>query len=149
MFLFFITHSKQCCFRQTKLLIISISKFPGETGSTSPRLTYTCLQITKMENISSENDVIKANLYLVAIIGSFVILTCIAYIFNEGRHICVIPLLRRYRPRCRWVLQQDRLLAENEEKHLVELDLAQHVKHFGMKKSSRAPSATPSYNGAQ
>ena len=109
-----------------------------------PHITYTCLQITKMENISSETDVIKANLYLVAIIGSFVILTCIAYIFNEGRHICVIPLLRRYRPRCRWVLQQDRLLAENEEKHLVELDLAQHVKHFGMKKSSRAPSATPS-----
>ena len=61
-------------------------------------------------------DVIKANLYLVGIIAAFVVLTFIAYLFNEGKQICVIPLLRKYNPKCKWVLKQDKLETENEEK---------------------------------
>ena len=104
--------------------------------------------MTKSRDLMEEDlppdpeDVIKANLYLVLIIGSFIVLTFIAYLFNEGRHICVVPLLRKYRPKCKWVIMQDKLKAENEEKHSLELGLAQHAHlQFGMKKSSRAPSA--------
>ena len=70
----FIKHSQQCCFRQTKLLI-----FISTPGFRVKQLQLQ-LQIIKMEDISIETDAIKANWYLVAIIGSFVILTYLAYI---------------------------------------------------------------------
>ena len=88
-----------------------------------------------------QEDVIKANLYLAGIIGAFIVLTFVAYLFNEGRHYCVIQILRRYHPRCNWVIQQDKKENENEEKQSLEVDLAHHTMHFGVKKAqSRASS---------
>ena len=83
----------------------------------------------------NRQDVIKANLYLAGIIITFIFLTLIAFLFTEGRHYCVIPILRRCWPHCRWVLQHDKIESANEEKHSLQKDLAQHV--LGLKKAQR------------
>ena len=89
-------------------------------------------------------DVTKANLCLVAIIGAFIVLTFIAYLLNEGKHLLVIPLLRECSPRSKWVLQYDRMKNEREEKQSIQVDLQQHVRHFGIKKASRSPTLSRS-----
>ena len=50
-----------------------------------------------------DEDVFWANLYLAGIIVTFIVLTVIAYLLNEGRHLLVIPLLRKISPRCEYV----------------------------------------------
>lgn len=85
-----------------------------------------------------DNDVLKANLCLAGIIGAFVLLTLIAFLFNEGRPLCIIPLLRRCCPQAKWVIEHDNIKLAKEERHLnmLNLDLSQHV--FGVKKAQRA-----------
>ena len=85
-------------------------------------------------------DVFKANLYLAGIIGAFIVLTFIAYLLNEGRHLLVIPILRKIHPKSKWVLQHDRIESEKEDKLSMQVDLQQHARVFGMKKGSRSPS---------
>ena len=95
---------------------------------------------------SRQEDVIKANLYLAGIIGAFIVLTLIAYLLNEGRHHFVIPVLRRYHPTCKWVLQQDKKENDNEEKQSLEVDLAHHTMHFGIKKAQLRSSSYHALN---
>ena len=84
----------------------------------------------------NRKDVIKANLYLVGIIITFIFLTLVAFLFTEGRHYCVIPILRMVWPQCRWVTQHDKIESANEEKQSsMKKDLAKHV--LGLKKASR------------
>merc|ERR1719378_1345274 len=87
-----------------------------------------------------EEDVFKANLYLAGIIGAFIVLTFIAYLLNEGRHLLVVPVLRKVRPKSKWVLQHDRIQHEKEEKYsILQLDIPQETSQFGMKKNSGSP----------
>ena len=102
----------------------------------------------RMENdhdfhYGQEHQSAKANLYLAGIIVTFIILTFIAYLLNEGRHHVVIPILRKYYPTCKWVLQHDKIENDNEGKQYLEVDLACHAMHFGVKK---AQSRTSSYS---
>ena len=64
-----------------------------------------------------EEDVFKANLCLVGIITSFAFLTLLAYLLNEGRHLLVIPMLRRFNPSCKWVIEYDRQIALGDAEH--------------------------------
>ena len=83
----------------------------------------------------NRKDVIKANLYLAGIIITFIILTLLAFLFTEGRHYCVVPILRRCWPSCSWVVEHDKIESANEGKHCLQNDLAQHV--FGLKKAPK------------
>ena len=61
----------------------------------------------------------KANLYLVGIVGAFIVLTFIAYLLNEGKHWIVLPILRKCHEDSKWVLQHDEMENEEEEKYSV------------------------------
>ena len=90
-----------------------------------------------MESTDKTNDTIKANLYLAGIIGTFLFLTLIAFLFTEGRALCVIPIMRLCCPKSRWVNEQNKIESEHEESNLLKLDMAHHV--FGVKKAPRQP----------
>ena len=55
-----------------------------------------------------EGDVWKANLCLAGLMAVFVLLTFVAFLLTDGRSYCVVPLLRKYFPTCRWVVDDDR-----------------------------------------
>ena len=86
--------------------------------------------------VTRQDDVIKANLLLAAIIGAFIVLTSIAYFLNEGRHHFVIPFLRKCYPTCKWVIQEDKLKNDNEEKEQSLGDLAHKSIHLGLRRHS-------------
>ena len=52
-------------------------------------------------------DVWLANLCLAGVMAVFVLLTLIAFLLTDGRSYCVVPLLRKYFPRCSWVVDHD------------------------------------------
>ena len=77
-----------------------------------------------------DGDVIKANMCLAGVIGVFMFLTFIAYLLNEGQRYCVIPILRKIWPKCKWVARHDKL--DSDEYDKTNIFLVPHI--FGKKK---------------
>ena len=80
-------------------------------------------------------DSMTANFCLAGVIIVFIILTLIAFLLNEGRPYCIIPLLRKYCPTCKWVVEQDQIEAAGEELRILQIGMAQHM--LGVKKPCR------------
>lgn len=85
------------------------------------------------EFVASENDTVRANLYLIGIIGTFIFLTLIAYLLTDGRPLCIIPIMRKCCPKSKWVAEHDKVEIEIEESNLIRLDMTNHV--YGLKKA--------------
>ena len=74
-----------------------------------------------------DGDIVKANLCLAGVIVVFVLLTLVAYLLSDGRPHCIIPLLRKCCPTCKWVVQQDNVETDDEKLLVFQVGLAQHV----------------------
>ena len=82
-----------------------------------------------------EKDVLKANICLAGIISVFLVLTLIAFLCTDGRPYCIIPLLRKCCPSCKWVVEHDSIEAADEKLLILKVGLAQHV--LGVKRPCR------------
>ena len=69
----------------------------------------------------NNDDVTKANLCLVALVLTFILATFGAYLFTDGRHHFVIPILRVVCPRCSWVKQHDKEIPKEAERRTSSL----------------------------
>ncbi|XP_057290595.1 uncharacterized protein LOC130613271 [Hydractinia symbiolongicarpus] len=49
----------------------------------------------------------KADFFLFGVIGAFIFFTFIAFLFNEGRHLCVLPLLKKLFPNRKFKTEND------------------------------------------
>ena len=93
---------------------------------------------------SEENDTMKANLCLAALVLVFTLLTFCAYLLTDGRHHFVIPILRRVYPRCRWVTQHDNNISTKTERKetLGFLETDKDALMLGVKRFSTTTSLT-------
>ena len=85
------------------------------------------------EYSSRVKDATRANVLLAGIIGIFLFLTLVAFLFTDGKHFFVIPLLRKCFPSSRWVVRHDKVKITDERLISLQVGLAQHV--LGVKRA--------------
>ena len=88
------------------------------------------------EMFGANTDLEKADLCLAGIIAVFLALTLLAYLLNEGKSQCLIPLCKRFCPKCTWIRNYEDMIDEDCQQLLwLEMGLSQHV--LGVKKANR------------
>ena len=82
-----------------------------------------------------DEEILLANLCLAGVIAVFIIFTFMAFLLTDGKAYCVIPLLRRFWPTCKWVDEQNRVEKVKKGSLVFKVGTSQHV--IGVKKPCR------------